>query len=116
MTDYCCVSSFDHEALREIEAMSNNTLTSIYLTNYWNTWQVPEDCHTYGHGVNVASNHITQELVDKLHKHGKLIVAWVDTTAVRESPEMFCKMMDLGIDSYCTDFPTEVQTVWRNYK
>lgn len=121
LKDYCFVSSFDYAALKEMEIYSHSQLYSvktIYLTNYFNHIEVPafEEIIKMGDGLNVQYEHITRELVDYLHMHGKIICVWVDAEQTIECPEVYCKIYDLGIDSYCTDFPLKVQTVWRNYR
>lgn len=50
-----------------------------------------------------------------MHAHGKIVCVWIDTTVTEECTEVYCKMHDLNIDSYCTDFPLHVHTVWKNY-
>ncbi len=68
-----------------------------------------------GDGLNVQFEHITSELVETLHKHNKIICVWIDAEVTKECPKIYCRMFDLKINSYCTDYPLHVQTVWRNY-
>jgi len=53
LQEHVFTSSFDYEALKEVETHSDKTLRTIYLTNYWNHWKVPNDCETFGSGVNI---------------------------------------------------------------
>lgn len=41
---------------------------------------------------------------------------WVEACVTQENAEVYCKIYDLGIDSYCTDYPLKVQLVWDNYR
>lgn len=120
LRDYCFVSSFDYEALEELELVSHAefyNVRTIYLTNFYHHLEVPpmEKIVKMGDGVNVQFEHITKELVDYLHQHGKIICVWVDAEQTFECAEVYCRIYDLGIDSYCTDYPLYVQTVWENY-
>jgi ribosomal protein S26 len=70
--DYCFVSSFNFEALAELEIVSVANLykvRTIYLTNFYNHIACPshEQIVRLGDGVNVQYEHITKELVDLLH-------------------------------------------------
>lgn len=59
---------------------------------------------------------MTKELVETLHQHGKIVCVWVDKDYNKENAEIWCHVYDLGIDSYCTDYPLIVLKVWNNYK
>ena len=86
------------------------------MTNFYDHIGVPENAATLGIGVNVSLEHVSTQLVENLHANGKLVVVWIDTNKTKEGPEAYCRMLDLGIDSYCTDFPLEAQRVWENYQ
>lgn len=53
---------------------------TIYLTNFWNTDSLPtkEEMLEMGSGLNIQYTHITQDVVDYLHEHGKLVQVWID--------------------------------------
>lgn len=63
------MSSFDHEALREMELVSRadlNYVRTVYLTNFYPHIEVPaiEDAIKMGDGLNIEFQHITKALVE----------------------------------------------------
>ena len=69
LKDFCFVSSFNFDALTELELVSQTNLykvKTIYLTNFYNHIACPsvEQMIKLGDGVNVQYEHITKELVD----------------------------------------------------
>lgn len=63
-----------------------------------------------GDGVNIGYHHLTEEIVEFLHYHGKLVMVWIDVRYVTENIELYLKLLNMGIDSFCTDFPLDV--IW----
>ena len=115
------MSSFDHDALREMELVSRaelNQVRTVYLTNFYNHIEVPplEQIIKMGDGLNIEFSHITREIVDEMHTHGKIVSVWIDCDVTQETPETWCKVFELGVDAYCTDHPLKVAQVWQNYK
>lgn len=51
-----------------------------------------------------------------MHLHGKVVSVWVDCDVTRETAETFCQVFDMGVDTYCTDYPLKVAQVWQNYR
>ena len=90
MREHCFVSSFRHEALRELELVGASELYkihTIYLTNFYHTEPLPpkEELINMGSGLNIQYPHITKELVDYLHEHGKLVQVWIDAEVTVEN-------------------------------
>ena len=46
--------------------------------------------------------------MDSLHLHGKLVQVWVDAEVTTESVSIYAKLINLGVDSFCTDYPLKV--------
>ena len=40
---------------------------------------------------------------------------WIDRTVTKETPDVFKKLIDMKIDSFCTDYPLEVAKVRDEY-
>jgi TusA-related sulfurtransferase len=51
-----------------------------------------------------------------MHLHGKIISVWIDCEVTSETVETFCRVFDLGVDAYCTDYPLKVAYAWENYR
>mgnify|MGYP000288609774 CR=1 FL=1 len=69
-----------------------------------------------GDGLNIEFQHVTRELVEQMHMHGKIISVWIDCEVTSETAETFCRVFDLGVDAYCSDYPLKVAQVWENYR
>lgn len=58
---------------------------------------------------------MTPEVVDCLHKAGKLVCVWIEANITVESVQVYCRMFDLKVDSFCTNYPLQVLKVWDRY-
>jgi glycerophosphoryl diester phosphodiesterase len=107
------VSSFDPLILKEMEQLSiaqDYKVRTIYLQNFYPYNKLPPNFHliTLGDGVNISYEECFPEVVEALHEAGKIVCVWIDKTVTQESPEVFQRMVELRIDSYCSDYPLEV--------
>jgi len=100
MNEYCVVSSFDERALAEMERVSHSEfyqVRTIYLENYYT--DIPclpiEKMITRGDGCNIEVQHLTKEIIDTMHTHGKIVMVWVDCTVTSESYELHKKLMSM---------------------
>lgn len=89
LKEYCFVSSFDHEALREMELVSASEfykVRTLYIQNFYNHVALPpmEELLAMGDGVNISYEHLTREVVDTLQRHGKIVSVWIDCEVTTE--------------------------------
>jgi len=106
------VSSFDADILQELQNLNllNNTdVKCLYLHNYYEYLELPEpDIYTtQGHGINISSTKLTPEVVQICHKHGKSVGVWVNAEVFNEDDNYYMRVMNLGVDIICTDYPLE---------
>jgi len=66
----CCVSSFNHDLLAELEELSRihgaaSPVESIYLYNYYDNDELPHPdiFSNRGKGINISSTKLTKEVV-----------------------------------------------------
>jgi len=115
LADYCFISSFNHGdvMLRNIDNLNEQTgyhVRTVYLYNFYPETVLPsfEEIVRRGDGINISYEHLTQELVSFCHAHKKLVCVWIDTTVTTETLEMYKRLIDLGVDLFCSDWPLEV--------
>jgi len=111
---HCFISSFDHDILRQVESLSlqnDYKIRTIYLHNFYPSFSLPplEKLTSQGDGVNIEYAHLTKERVDACHAKGKIISVWIDCSVTTETVEMYKRLIDLKIDSFCSDWPCEVR-------
>jgi glycerophosphoryl diester phosphodiesterase len=77
------------------------------LHNFYNYIDLPplEQLTKQGDGVNISYEHLTKEVVDACHENGKIVSVWFDATVTNETVTMYKKMLDLGVDAFCSDWP-----------
>ncbi len=95
--DQCIVTSFDREAVRKVKELNPKIKTGYIFSNF------PENEDIYSAEFDLISINkklVTQELVDKAHKHGKEVHVWT----VNKSEEMK-RMIKFGVDSIITNYP-----------
>jgi hypothetical protein len=50
----------------------------------------PEEEYTsFGNGINISANHLTQEVVDKVHSKGMKIGVWIRAKDFTETDEFY---------------------------
>lgn len=113
--EYCLISSFNHGniMLPTIDKLNEQTgyhVRTIYLHNFYPEDELPpiSQLVTQGDGINISYEALTKELVDTMHAHGKLISVWIDAGVTRETEQVYQRLIDLGVDCFCSDFPLEV--------
>jgi glycerophosphoryl diester phosphodiesterase len=112
LKQHCFVSSFRHAVLKEIEKCEAAVRT-IYLYGECESDELPpvEELVIKGKGVNICSSKVTKEMVRELHEEGILVNVWVDKEKTKEDAALWEKMIELKVDSICTDFPLKVALV-----
>ena len=118
----CCVSSFDRDVLKHLEHIANinnDKVQTIYLYNFYDHEALPDPsiyC-TNGDGINISSLHLTHEVVDNCRRYGKKVGVWIDKSYTKESKEVYRKVLSMGVDFFCTDYPElliEEREIWMN--
>lgn len=116
----CCVSSFNHEILEELEYLNRlhqTNIDSIYLYNFYDYDELPapEIYTSKGRGINISSTKLTPEVVANCHANGKLIGVWIDRSVMKEGPEFYELIFKMGVDFFCSDFPDIVYQAIKNH-
>lgn len=88
----------------------------IYLYNYENQpLPEPEVYTAKGDGVNLSANHLNEEVMVNLKRAGLKVGVWVRAKDFTENDEFYTKMIDLGVNFICSDFPLRAMHVRDNY-
>ena len=70
-------------------------------------------CKIQGSGSHLQIQSVTPEIVQEMHKHGKIVAVWVDLTAPKdlyeENDVFYQRLYDMGIDMLTTDHPLRAQ-------
>lgn len=85
-------------------------MRTVKLHNFYDNMKLPalsEVVSNYD-GINISYEHLTEEVVKACHQHDKLVCVWVDAEVTKETVAMYKRLIDLGVDSFCSDFPLEV--------
>ena len=45
-----------------------------------------------GDGANIEYKHLTKEIADTMHAHGKVLSVWIDTTVTKECESVWNKI------------------------
>lgn len=106
----CCVSSFNHELLAELERLNqifHTQIDTIYLYNYYDNDELPHpDVYSsLGKGINISSVKLTREVVEICHAKGKQVGVWIDRDLFCENEEFYFTLYSMGVDFFCSDFP-----------
>ena len=90
---------------------------TIYIQNFYNDIKLPsnEDLIKMGDGINISFEHVTKDVVEAMHAAKKIVCVWIDRTVTKETPDVFKKLIDMKIDSFCTDYPLEVAKIRDEY-
>jgi glycerophosphoryl diester phosphodiesterase len=120
----CCVSSFDPDLLEELDSLRKLhqvNVEIIYLYNFYDHMCLPDPSiyAVKGDGINISSNHLTAEVIRNCHNNGKKVGVWIDASLFKESTDFYIKMMDMGVDFFCTDYPLnamETKAQWLQEK
>ena len=104
--------------MERISASDPFPIRTFYLTNFYNHIGLPpiEKMLLMGDGLNIQYEHVTSEVVERLHQAGKLVFVWIEADVTVETVEVYCRMFDLNVDSFCTNYPLQVNQVWSRYK
>ena len=78
----------------------------IYLYNYENQPLPSPDIYTsFGDGINISANYITQDVVDTCHSKGLKVGVWIRAKDFQETEAFYYDMFNLGADFICADNP-----------
>lgn len=85
-------------------------MRTIYLYNFYPHDPLPplEELVATGDGINISYEALTEEVVSACHAHNKLVCVWIDATVTKEGTDVYRNLIDLGVDSFCSDFPLEI--------
>jgi len=50
-------------------------------------------------------------VVEVLHAHNKLVCVWIDCSVTKETIEVYKRLIVLGVDCFCSDFPLQVTEI-----
>lgn len=83
--------------MEEISAAEVYKIRTVYLHNFYNHVEVSplQEVIQQGDGINISYEHLTEELVQACHSHGKLVCVWIDTDVTKESQETYRRLIDL---------------------
>lgn len=125
VADFCMVQSFNHESLIEFERQNLDypkKINTIYLQNweYEDPMELSYDQlaskEMQGSGSHFQINHVTHELVNKMHENGKIVAVWIDFTVGYPEDEEFYKCVyDLNVDMLTTDHPEAANNFLQAY-
>ncbi|CDW84350.1 glycerophosphoryl diester phosphodiesterase [Stylonychia lemnae] len=96
--------------------ISQNHIETIYLMNFHQEPLPEPSAYTdLGHGINVSSKYITQEVVDLCHMNGQKVGVWVSSKVEIESDVMYERLLKMGVDFVCSDYPLSVLAAQTRY-
>lgn len=115
MGDHCFVSSFNAggEMLPAIEKLNAETgyhVRTVYLYNFYPECKLPplEELVQSGDGINISYEELSEEVVAFCHANNKVVMVWIDTSVTTETVELYRRLIDLGVDAFCSDWPLQV--------
>ena len=117
---HCCVSSFDHDILEELDNLNQlhtSKVDALYLYNFYdhNELPAPEVYATRGMGINISSTKLTKEVVDICHSNGKKVGVWIDRSVSSEDDAFYLNIFRMGVDFFCSDYPERVLEAYMKY-
>jgi glycerophosphoryl diester phosphodiesterase len=66
-------------------------------------------CKSQGSGSHMQISSLTAKIVQEMHKNGKIVAIWVDTSAPKdlyeENDVFYKRLYDMGVDMLTTDHP-----------
>lgn len=70
-------------------------------------------CISQGSGSHLQISSVTAEIVQEMHKNGKIVAVWVDLTTPKhlyeENDAFYKRLYDMGVDMLTTDHPVSAQ-------
>ena len=112
---YCFISSFNHgnkmlESIHSLNKYTDYHVRTIYLHNFYPEDSLPplEELAQLGDGINISYEALTEEVVNACHTNNKLVCVWIDASVTKETVDLYQRLIELGVDSFCSDFPLEV--------
>ena len=101
------------ESIVKLNQETNYHVRTIVLHNFYDNMKLPPLAELVGQGdgINISYEHLTKEVIAACHAHNKLVSVWIDAEVTKETVEMYKRLIDLGVDSFCSDFPLEVTTL-----
>lgn len=110
VAQYCFISSFDHDCLERFQKHDEGQVRCVYLHTRKITDILPgaDVTSAWDCGTNIQTSAATQEVVNRFHLNGQLVMVWVDKLVTPdEGPELWKKIIESGADCFCTDHPLE---------
>jgi len=106
--------------LDELDVLCKNNDDSveiIYLYNFHEHIELPDPSiyATKGAGINISASKLTNEVIRNCHANGKKVGVWVDAATFKEDATFYRRMMNMGVDFFCTDYPLaamETRSQW----
>jgi len=69
-------------------------------------------------GINISSKKLTEEVVNNCRSKGIKLGVWIDMLAIpaeKEGTEFYSKILDMGVDFFCSDFPLNIISARENW-
>lgn len=91
-------------------------LKTVRLYNFWEHIPLPADRNQWiqNQTISISALHATHEVVLFCHAHNTQVCVWVDTDGlIHEGEDHYRRMIELGVDYICTDFPLEAKAFIR---
>ena len=98
------VSSFNHEVLSQF---SDQPIRLLYLYTAENALPGVDVTNQWDLGANLEPDSIDSKVVERFHTNGQLVGIWYSKRKTDEGPILWQKMLDLGVDLFCSDMPLE---------
>jgi len=116
------ISSFGYDQLEEVEKVRAKHegiyphFDVIYLYNYENQpLPTPDEYTARGDGINISANYLTEEVVSLVKSKGLKIGCWVRAKDFTEDEDFYFRVMELGLDFFCSDHPLKVMECRSRY-
>lgn len=101
------------QSIDQLNQTDNYHVRTIYLHNFYPEHSLPplEILVSQGDGINISYEALTSEVVNACHAHNKLVSVWIDAAVTEETMEVYERLIELGVDSFCSDFPLEITRI-----